>query len=267
MHRILFIIIISLIPSILLAEGKSMKIEWKEVKGNRGYIVRLKQSNDSIEQKETNLNFIELKLNPGEYEIQVAGKNAFGKPGKFSKWKSFIVRKEQMSGILNLSSDQPVQYAFEDPINKFSLIDKIIPGYVQYKNGLLIEPLLYWTFLPSLGYIGINEKLRGDAIAKDPWNDPINLYFVLNDRSAFEKFYFQQRRNIEKKKYGQAQNLQRYVGVGIALVYLSHILDVFLFDGKGIFQIFSNPNSDFSLSENHRMEVIHGIQFNFSLSL
>ncbi|MCC5815582.1 MAG: hypothetical protein JJT78_12570 [Leptospira sp.] len=244
-----------------------MKIEWKDVKGSRGYIIRLKQSDNSIEERDTNINYIDLKLNPGDYEIQVAGKNAFGKPGKFSKWKSFTIRDEQKSGVLNLSSNQPVQYKLEEPVKKYSLLEKVIPGYIQYKNDLIIEPILYWTFIPAILYIGTNEKLRGDAIAKDPWNDPVKLYFALNDRSIFEKFYFQQRRNIEKKKYNQAQNLQRYAATGIAFFYLSHILDSFLFDGKGVFRILTEVNNDSRLTENYPSEMIYGVQFNFNVEL
>lgn len=284
--EIFFLFTFLLVSSTLSAEEKSMKIQWKEVKGSRGYIVRIQNMDlpqESPEERITQDSFIEFRLEPGDYRIQVAGKNAFGKPGKFSQWKSFSIQEKQKAGTLDLSSNKPAEYDYgSDLLDRDITWKSWIPGLPQYDNKSYYTTSFYWAIIPVLSYMGYSEKRRGDAIADDIWNDPVFLYFALKDRPLQEKIYFRNRRENEKLKYNRAQNYQRGIIGGLVLVYIAHWVDLYFFNGQGFFQALEwNPNAGSALRhtpypvarnpilsrEAGKPEAIFGFQFVLGVDL
>lgn len=211
----------------LHAEPKKMQIQWGDVYGSRGYIVRLKFPNGDIQDQFTETNQVDLTLEPGSYEIQVAGRNAFGKPGRFSEWRSLVILETQKSGKLDLSSNRPAQYSQEEPGAQNSY-----------------RWVYYWAPIPVFLYHGYAEKLRGDALARDPWNDPVVLFFAFQDRPIVEGAWSRHRRDKERRKYNQAQVRQKYAIAGAGLFLLAYYIDRAIFDEKGIFESVTGLGQD-----------------------
>ena len=286
-----------LLVGILEAVELERKLEWSATPNAKGYVLRLKTPEG---EKEFNLNSnsISLKLEPGEYEVQVAGKNVFGKPGKFSSWKKLEILENQNSKI-NFNTIAEQQQSKSDSNsqidsksdsnsgsqnsssgfgkNQFPFYQKLIPGFVQYKLGNTKTAYFYFLAFPALGYLGYAEKLRGDRIAENPWNNPSFLIPIFFNRTDLEKTVVINNRNEEKKKYDQAQLNQGYVGLGIFMLYFAHLTDVFLFDGKGIFQYSSSFQSRDSFVNSNRIfnsphspstsELFHTLFFQIQVDL
>jgi hypothetical protein len=240
----------------LIAQEKDFVIRWKEVSGNKGYVVKIK-SDYFQKDLATETNSANLSLKPGKYFIQVAAKNRFGKPGKFSDSKEIMIHKDSNKEI-DLAQDKSIEQISPETMVGFSNYQSWIPGYIQYKKENWMDASLYWIAMPSLAYIGYSEKLRGDRIASDVWNDPVNLYFLLQNRSPLEVFYFRDRRETEKLKYDTAQINQKYIGAGLFLFYAIHWADLYFFNGEGIIKSFSSSNRE---QANMGFDHITGIEF------
>jgi hypothetical protein len=240
----------------LYSQEKEFVLKWKDVSGNKGYIVRI-STNQTQKEISAISNITTLKLNPGKYAIQVAAKNRFGKPGKFSELKEIDISNDTQKEI-DLSQEKP-----QVDFNKGTKVDTRnyqtwIPGSFQYKHSNWADASLYWITIPSLAYIGYTEKIRGDQIAKDPWNDPVNLFFLLQNRSPLEIYYFRNRREEQKSKYADAQVNQKYIASGLLLFYAFHWVDLYFFDGEGIIKSFSSSHRE---QANLGIDHITGVEF------
>jgi hypothetical protein len=176
---------------------------------------------------------------------------------KFSELKEIDISNDTQKEI-DLSQEKP-----QVDFNKGTKVDTRnyqtwIPGYFQYKNSNWADTSLYWITIPSLAYIGYTEKIRGDQIAKDPWNDPVNLFFLLQNRSPLEIYYFRNRREEQKSKYADAQVNQKYIASGLLLFYAFHWVDLYFFDGEGIIKSFSSSHRE---QANLGIDHITGVEF------
>lgn len=240
----------------LYSQEKEFVLKWKDVSGNKGYIVKI--STDQTQKEISSIsNITTLKLNPGKYSIQVAAKNRFGKPGKFSEPKEINISIASQKEI-DLSQEKPLLDSLEYSAIDYGNYQTWIPGYLQYKKSNWKDASLYWITMPSLAYIGYSEKIRGDKIANDAWNDPVNLFFLLQNRSPLEVYYFRNRRDEQKSKYSDAQLNQKYIASGLFLFYALHWVDLYFFNGEGIIKSFSSSHRE---QANLGIDHITGVEF------
>src|SRR5690606_2418903 len=124
----------------------------------------------------------------------------------------------------------------EQSYYSYSVWEALIPGYVQNKQGDKYSVYFYALMIPTIGILGFQEKIRGDAIAKDVWNNPLVLGLGLVNQPVEIQALAWLRRENEKSKYKMSQDLQTYATVGILSLFLIHGLDLYFFGGQGIIQ-------------------------------
>ncbi|WCL50092.1 hypothetical protein [Leptospira sp. GIMC2001] len=283
MKRFLLILFATLLSPIgIFSDSIPFGVEWKEVKGSKGYLVHWRVL-DSLKTEVTDLdpneinkaikdkkyfeksiatNNVQLELDIGFYAIRVASKNAFGKPGKFSEWRRFEIKSNQKNQTLDLSQQADKKL---DTNYAYNYWEAMIPGYVQWKQGSKYNATFYGILIPTIAYIGFREKIRGDAIAKDVWNDPFLLGFGLSNQPIEIQTLAWIRRQNEKSKYKMSQNLQTFAVAGLFSLFLIHGLDLYFFGGQGIIQSASWSEDNFNRSP--LSELRQGVQFQVRIDL
>ncbi len=76
------------------AEAKSLFLEWNAVEEAKGYIVQIRDDNESIVFERTvTTNRIDFHLQPGRYSSRIAPLNKFNRTAEWSEWKPFEVKR------------------------------------------------------------------------------------------------------------------------------------------------------------------------------
>jgi hypothetical protein len=256
------------------AEGeREVKIRWSEVEGSNGYIVRIRNYQGRIQENQVKNNEFQTELSPGVYYLQVAGKNRFGKPGLFSEWKALEVRPGEKIQSYDLSEPSSGSNPESPEINPWM---RWIPGYPQYQRNDWDQSLGYFLGISLLTYSFQSEKIRGTAIARNPWNDPSILYFSLLTSPLETRFLAENLRDGEKKRYNQAQQNQRYAVAGLGILFAIHLVDEYFFSGSGTMTSFQLSPMPPGISVGDRAfpglgfgntEFFQGISFQLNLDL
>ncbi|TGK62540.1 fibronectin type III domain-containing protein [Leptospira wolffii] len=215
-HRIVLSIILIFLPftSEIFAEGKTFiyYIEWKEVKGSRGYVVEVRKNEppqDMILEKKVLENEIEFRLDAGTYEYRIAALNRFGKPSSYTQWTLFKVEQDRPKAVALAEKQEAA------PKSKSSFV--WIPGTGFYSKDEKWKAYGVWFWLGTLAYLGNSEREAGNRLASKPLNDPANLGLLAIQIPTPLTFYLWQARAGDKQEYDQHQNNQAIIG-GLALL-------------------------------------------------
>lgn len=222
MARFLFLFLSLFYIFSLQAKEKTFHfyIEWKNVEGANGYIVQLKEKNsDNVKEQKLSSNSIEFVLPIGYYEYRITAVNKFGKPSHWTAWEEFYVEKDRPKEVYKKMEAEKNEKKVSVSFWKY-----MIPGLTQYQNGDKGKAFLWIAWFSALAYTGNQQRLAGNHIADDPFNDPKNLAIISFQASTSLDVYYWMRRDTEKQKYNERQNNQWKVA-GIALTsYLLQIL-------------------------------------------
>lgn len=228
------------------AFAEEVELRWKATTGSYGYLLEIKNESGSVEQKKTENTSAELNLQPGRYEVRLAGLNRFGKPGPFSDWKAIRIETE-MTGTVDFDeakdADDVPQTTPEKTDSPFAGWRFYVPGLYQYQHGHTTKAWLYPAGFAALAGAFHTEKTRGDLIASDPLVDPILYSYTAYAISQEAGLLLWLRKTGERSKYDQAQQNQRYAGYGALALYAIHFADAYYFTENSVaFQIL--PVSD-----------------------
>ncbi|EQA44825.1 hypothetical protein LEP1GSC050_2506 [Leptospira broomii serovar Hurstbridge str. 5399] len=208
-----FIIIFFSSFSVVLSEGRSFiyYIEWKEVKGSRGYLVEVRNAappQSLIVEKKVQENEIEFKLESGTYEYRIAALNRFGKPSSFTPWTSFKVEQDR---------PKEVALAEKEGLSKPKSSRVFVPGWGFYKNGEKLKAIGVWSGLAAVAFLGNAEREAGNRLASDPKNDPKVIGLLGMQLSPLSTLYLWDARSKDKSEYELHQRNQVALG-GIAIL-------------------------------------------------
>ncbi|TGL35064.1 fibronectin type III domain-containing protein [Leptospira koniambonensis] len=210
-----FILIFFSVSSGVFAEKKSFVyyIEWKEVKGSRGYVVEVRKTEPPQElflEKKVSENEIEFSLEAGTYEYRIAALNRFGKPSSYTPWTNFKVEQDRPKAVALAEKEEASKGA---KTSKFIWI----PGTGYYSKGERWKSYSIWAWFGALAYLGNSERESGNILASKPLNDPMNIAVLsLNLPSSLTLYLWQAREN-DKKEYEMHQNNQALIG-GVAIL-------------------------------------------------
>lgn len=221
-HLIVFqYILIFILPFLgVFAEGRSFiyYIEWKEVKGSRGYIVEVRGAappQTTILEKKVQENEIEFRLESGSYEYRIAALNRFGKPSAFTPWTGFKVEQDR---------PKEIALAEKEAASKPKVSSRVfIPGWGFYRNGEKLKAMSVWGGLAALAVLGNAEREAGNRLASDPKNDPKIIGILGMQTSPLVATYLWEERSHHKSQYDMHQRNQFVLG-GLALATVSFSL-------------------------------------------
>ncbi|MCB1168403.1 MAG: fibronectin type III domain-containing protein, partial [Leptospiraceae bacterium] len=214
--RFTSLIILLFLATPLALHADTVELRWKEVRGSSGYLVRIRKSDGQTIENRIGTNELRLDLDPGEYTIRIAGLNKFGKPGPFSDPAKVTIQASERTQKIDVDApatrNEPAKKpepenipAKEEPkeesppiiYDSYSFTESLVPGLPQYSkqsykiyafNGLLL----------AHAFAGFREKQRGDAISRDPLNDPTGLLAVTSGQPV--AFAYLWNRRAEQKR-------------------------------------------------------------------
>lgn len=218
-HRILLSVFLILFcfPLGLIAESKSFVyyIEWKEVKGSRGYVVEVRKAGptqDSLFEKKVLENEIEFRLEAGAYEYRIAALNRFGKPSSYTQWTGFKVEQDRPKAVALAEKKENLSQS------KSSVV--WIPGTGFYSRGDRWKAYGVWAWLGVLAYLGNSEREAGNRLASKSWNDPMTISILGTQIPNSLTLYLWQARSGDKSEYDRHQGNQAVLG-GLALLSIA----------------------------------------------
>lgn len=184
-----------------------------------------------------------IKLSSGNYSVRVAGLNKFGKPGPWSSWKKMKITAktkeitpekeiiEPDKKEAEQKKSKPTKKSAPFFINSWTFF---FPGAPQFMRGDEIRGFAYWGIYAGLGGALNSERLQGNTLALDPFNDPVFLTTILMFRNQplIVGFLFNHMRNSAEEQYNRHQANQRALGGAALMLYAIHILDATLLGPK-----------------------------------
>ncbi|MCB1140156.1 MAG: hypothetical protein KDK23_15450, partial [Leptospiraceae bacterium] len=131
----------------------------------------------------------------------------------------------------NQAEDSTVEeespFAYEPPTD-IEYPEALVPGLIQYNRGSGYQVYMYNGLLAIHAVAGFREMQRGNALSRDPLNDPTNLGLLFSGNSAGLGLFWI-RRAEERKEYDVAQRNQTYLAISAALLYGWHFAELYFF--------------------------------------
>ncbi|PJZ68459.1 hypothetical protein CH373_16910 [Leptospira perolatii] len=196
-------------------------IEWKEVKGSRGYLVEVRKSFEEpqvsealVLERKVQENEIEFKVASGVYEFRIAALNRFGKPSAFTAWTKFKVEQDRPKAVA-IAEKEGKQVSDQSFV--------WVPGWGFYKNDQKWKASAVWLWFGVLGVVGNSERMAGNRLADDSMNDPKVIGLLSRNIPTVGTFALLEARNHDKAEYHTHQQNQALIG-GIAILSLAYIL-------------------------------------------
>ncbi|MCB1170610.1 MAG: hypothetical protein KDK25_09765 [Leptospiraceae bacterium] len=226
-------------------QAETVELKWKDVRGSSGYIVRIQGTDGTMSETRIGTNSVTLDLEPGVYTIRIAGLNKFGKPGPFSDPARVNIEASRETRTIQMeearretqTANQPESEGANEeeespsgyePPTDIEYPEALVPGLIQYNRGSRYQIYLYNGLLALHAVAGFREMQRGNALSRDPLNDPTNLGLLFSGNSAGLSLFWL-RRAEQSKQYDMAQRNQTYLAISAALLYGWHFAELYFF--------------------------------------
>ena len=97
---LLFFLCLTVVGPLYTAKENSLQYSWKQIKGANGYAIQVKNSSgDIILNEQVKTNSLTFSLPQGEYTHRISALNKFKKPGRWSPWIPFNIRKSDIPDV------------------------------------------------------------------------------------------------------------------------------------------------------------------------
>jgi hypothetical protein len=199
------------------AKEFSYYIEWKEVKGAKGYLFQLQDLQNQLEKEERiQDSSIELKLQAGKYKFRIASVNKFGKASSWTNWETFVVEKDKPK------TTTEVQNRMEDKKMNIPIWKLFVPGLVQYETKKW-QSYTYWLVGLTFGLYIYTEGQKANSLSEKNLNQSIYLSSItLNTPVQVDILLYLNREN-DRTEYNRHIQNQQQASIVLLLGYIFQI--------------------------------------------
>lgn len=225
--------------SALRAEQQILQLKWNPIKGATGYVVEVKRlpAGEAAAQKITE-SMVELRLEPGKYDVRVAALNRFGKPAAWSEWRTIdiVVRQTPLVVDLQKKAAEPEPVKEPEPTRKSERAPfwmAVVPGVPQVYEGSWKRGAVYLALFAGAASYGSSERRAALPLRSDPLNNAMLIQYAAfsnypladSSNSIRTATLLLLHRQANKDAYETHRKNVNSAAAFIGLLYLVHLWD------------------------------------------
>lgn len=224
------------------------RIAWKPIPGNAGYVVQLQMPDGRVREHRLETAAISLELLPAQYRMRVAALNKFGRPAKWTAWRSMRIaarkaeerpqseeRPAKQNQAVNAASAKASPPAQERPETSGTVLwpGAFIPGWNQFTRGDRWRGAAWLGALSGLALGGWSAWQSGNALAAGAeQSTPLFALAALSNQPGASLVLWNQRLS-DRAGHSAAQSTQQNVALLAGVLYLVQIADALWGGGAG----------------------------------
>ncbi len=216
-------------------------IAWKPIPGNAGYIVQLQMPDGRVREHRLKTAAISLELPPAKYRMRVAALNKFGRPAKWTAWRSMRIAaaRPKPENRPEPAEERPAVSQTEDPqateqpetaetpnASEAGLWPgALIPGWNQFARGDRWRGAAWLGAFGGLALGGWSAWQSGNALAAGAEQaTPFFALAALSNQPAASLVLWNQRLS-DRAAHSAAQSTQQNLALVAGALYLLQIVD------------------------------------------